>query len=391
MRSFRRRTAHSDTLPAFLPEDFLALLRGAVGLAWLGILGMAALKAGVHLAGQPWPEFGGFATTYLMILAEFTITASALSVIALRREWFARVPRAASRKLRTLLTLVIAWLALHEIAAFHLLGALRGPLLPLLPLLVAAVFLALPRGGAWAVTALLVGGHAAVVLLEYNGWIHAPGLLAPLFWIDGFAGLAVAGLTVGAAVALGLVARQRLDRAGANLNRDSRINPLTGLYEQEFLMERLQTEMARQRLHGGLLTLLMIEFEGFAAYTTAYGYDAGRQALRDAAGVLIRNTRHDMDTPARYAPTTFALLLPEASREQAAEIGERIRAALAEVAQRALRPRAGMACVADARDATPGAVLTAAGKALRHGRADAVPVIVDVPFKPQPETPPAAP
>lgn len=370
-------------LPRFLPEDYLALLRGAVGLAWLGVLAMALVKVTVHLSGESWPELGGFAATYLMILAEFTATAAALSVLALRREWFERVPRAATSKLRALLTLVLAWLALHELAAFHLLGGLRGPLLPLLPVLVTAAFMALPGSGAGAVAALLVGGHAAVALLEYNGWIHAPGMLAPLFGLDRPAGLVVLVIVLGLALGLGLVARRRLDVAGANLNRDSRINPLTGLFEQDFLLERLDSEMARQRRHGGTLALLMIELDGFAGYTAAYGYDSGRQALRHAARLLIRHTRHDMDTPARYAPTTFALLLPGADQAKATEICERLRVALAEVSQGALRPRAGLACVVDARDASRNAVLSAAGKALRHARPDGVPAVVDVPFKPQ--------
>lgn len=380
---WRAAPAAGYALPAFLPEDFLGLLRGTVGLAWVGILAMALLKVTAHLTGEPWPELGGFASTYLMILAEFTITAAALSVLALRREWFERVPRAASLKLRALLTLVIAWLALHELAAFHLLGGLRGPLLPLLPVLVAGAFLALPTSGAAAVAALLVGGHAAVVLLEYNGWIQSPGLLAPLFALDRWPGLAVLATAPAFALGLGLLARRRLDAAGANLNRDSRINPLTGLFEQDFLLARLETEMARQRRQGGTLTLLMIELDGFAGYAAAYGYDAGRQALRQAARLLIRHTRGDMDTPARYAPTTFAVLLPTADKSKAIEITERLRVSLIDVSQGRLQPRAGIACVADARDTTVNAVLAAAGKALRHSRADGVPAVVDVPFKPQ--------
>jgi diguanylate cyclase (GGDEF)-like protein len=369
-------------LPNFLPEDFLALLRGAVGLAWVGVIGMAALKIGVHLAGVPWPQLGGFDATYLMILAEFTLTAAALSVLAIRHDWFERVPRAASQKLRALLTLVIAWLTVHLLGAFHLLGGLHGPLLPLLPMLVATAFMALPRSGAWAVATLLVAGHGVVVLLEYNGWIQTPGLLAPLFHVDGAPGQLVLALALGAAAGLGVLVRRQLDHAGANLHRGSRVNPLTGLYEQEFLMERLTTEMERQRRQGGTLTLLMVEFDGFPAYTTAYGYEAGREVLRHAAGVLIRHTRHDMDTPARYAPTTFALLLPDARKDKAADIAERLRAAMADVSQGALHPRAGMACVVDAHGLSPGAVVVAAGKALKQAQADGVPVQLDVPLKP---------
>jgi diguanylate cyclase (GGDEF)-like protein len=379
-------------LPNFLPEDFLALLRAAVGLAWIEITGMAALKIGFHLAGLPWPQLGGFATTYAAVLAEFALTAAALSVLVVRRDWFERVPRAASLKLRTLLTLVVVWLCVHHLFAFHLLGGWRGPLLPLLPLLVLVVFLALPRSGAWAVATLLLAGHGAVVLLEYNRWIQSPGMFAPVFQLDSLPGLAAFALAPALALAIGALARRRLDQAGANVNRGNRVNPLTGLYEQEFLLQRLDSELQRQRRHGGTLTLMMIEFDGFAAYTAAYGYDAGRLALHHAARVLIQTTRHDMDTPARYAPTTFALLLPDAAQDQAAEIAQRIRGSMAEVSQGALHPKAGMACVSNAGDLSGRAVLAAAGQALRHAPADGAPARVDLPYhKPQDDSRPVAP
>ncbi|HUR40937.1 MAG TPA: GGDEF domain-containing protein [Verrucomicrobiae bacterium] len=365
-------------LPNFLPEDFLALIRGAVMLAWAGVAGMALVKVFIHLAGLPWPTLGGFSITYNMILAEFALTATCLSVLAIRREWFDKVPRAASKKLRTLLTLVVVWLAVHHFAAFHIFGAMNGPLLALLPLLIMLAFLCLPRSGAWAVTALLLGGHIAVSLLEYNRWIQSPGALAHYFAIDSAFGALLLVAVFGIAIALGWLARDRFDQAGANLNRGSRVNPLTGLYEQDFLMHRLGTELARQRRGGGNIALLLIEFDGFAAYTSAHGYDAGRAALRLAAGELIGNTRHDMDTPARFAPTTFALLLPDARREQAGAIATRIRESVVGATAGALRPRAAMACVSGAAAIEPSAVLAAAGRALQSAQADGVPAVVEL-------------
>lgn len=375
--SGRTTAAPAATLPSFVAEDYLALLRAAVTLAWGGVIGMTAIRLGYHFAGLHWPTLGGFDQTYLAILLEFALTAACLSVLAVRRDWFERVPRAASAKLRALLTLVIVWLSLHHLAAFQVTGGARGPLLAALPLLVGAGFVSLPRSGAWSVAALLLGGHLGVALLEYNRWIPSPGQLAAVFDVHGVAGATVVLLVCAGAIGLGLLMRARLDEAGANVNRRSRVNPLTGLYEQEFLMERLGTELKRQRL-GGQVTLLMVEFDGFAAYTAAHGYDAGRAALRHAAQTLIRHTRHDMDTPARYAPTTFALLLPDARREQAGDIAERIRAAMAEVSQGALHPRAGMACVSGGSELSPHAVLNAASQALQRARPDQPPARVEL-------------
>jgi diguanylate cyclase (GGDEF)-like protein len=256
----------------------------------------------------------------------------------------------------------------------------QGPVLPLLPLLIATAFLALPRDGAWAVAALLVAGHAIVVLMQQLGWIGEPPF-GPVFALGTAPGLLVLCAGVALAVVVGLSGRARFDRAGANLNRDNRVNPLTGLYEQGFLRERLETELERQRRQGGMLTLMLIEFDGFAPYTAEAGYDEGRRALQRAAEVLIENTRHDMDTPARYAATTFALLLPDARLEQAPEIAARIRAAMTEVSQGALRPRAGLACVTRAAEVSGDLVLATARRALQQSHTDAPPTQLQLPEK----------
>ena len=371
--------ARDSRLPNFLPEDYLTLLRAAVILAWGGVIGMSALKVAFHLAGLEWPTLAGFATTYTLILAEFTVTTSLLSVLAIRRDWFDRVSREASAKLRGLLILVVVWLTLHHLGAFHLFGSIHGPLLPLLPVLVVMAFLALPRGGAWAVTLMLVAGHLGVALMEYSHWILPGGAFGPLFALDQPAGLTVLALALAGAAGLGAFARAQFDAAGVNLHRGTRVNPLTGLFEQEFLLERLRSELQREARLGGALTLLLVEFEGLSAFTGQHGLESGRNALRAAAAALIQHTRHDMDTPARYAPTTFALLLPEARAAQANPIAERVRAAISESSKGELRTRAGMACVTRAAEVDMAQVLAAAGEALRRAEADADPVRIDLP------------
>lgn len=372
-------TARTPGLPNFLPEDYLALLRAAVLLAWGAVIGMAGLKVAFHLAELDWPQLGGFSTTYGLILAEFTVTTSLLSVLAIRRDWFDAVPREASAKLRALLMLVVVWLSLHHLAAFHLLGSIHGPLLPLLPVLIVLAFLSLPRGGAWATALLLLAGHLGVVLMEYNLWIRPGGTFGALFALDRPAGVGVLALALAGAAGLGAFARALFDTAGVNLHRGARVNPLTGLYEQEFLLERLRTELQREARLDGALTLLLFEFEGFGAYTAQRGYDAGRRALRAAAEALIRATRHDMDTPARFAPTTFALLLPEARAAQAGPVADRVRAALADSSHGELRTRAGMCCVTRAAEVGAAAIVAAASEALRRAEAEAEPVRIDLP------------
>lgn len=354
-------------LPSFVTEDYIALLRATLAMAWAGVAGMLGVEVWLRLCGAPWPDVGGFSATYNLVLAEFALTAACLSVLVVWRAWFERVPREAIARLRTLLTVVVFWLGVHEFAMFHETGGASGPLLALLPVLVTAAFLALPAPGAWATAAFLVAGHVAVLAMENNGLLSRPGLLAPAFALGSMLGTLTLGVSLAFAILLGCLARGRMDDAGVNLNRSSRHSPLTGLYEHEFLMERLGSELARQRRHGTPLTFMLFELEGFPEFTAARGHDESRRVLRRVAQVLIASTRVKMDTPAHYAPTTLALLLPEASAEHLQAVLRRIEDALTQTAGGALRLRIGALSFAPKAESTPASVIAATVEALKAG------------------------
>lgn len=367
-------------LPNFLLEDYLGLLRGFVGLAWGGVAAMALVKAWMQGASDlPWPRLGGFDTTYNLILAEFTLNTAMLTLLVFIKDWYERVPRTAADRVRWLLIVVTVWAGLHYFAAFHVSGSLRGPLLPLLPVLILAAFLGLPGRGAWAAAAFLLAGHAAVLLLERHALIHPRGLLTDAFALDGpglFAALAF--FTVLIAVTLGALARYRLDEAGAALHRGSRVNPLTGLYEHEFFMQRLTAELGRLRRQGGSLSVLLMEFDGLTDFTAHQGYDAGRELLRRAAHALIKSVRQQMDTPARYAPKTFALLMPMAGTDYARTVAERVRELVEEQiapGTASLKLRAGLVNVRRHEGMDAGRVITAASEALRKARETGQPLV----------------
>jgi diguanylate cyclase (GGDEF)-like protein len=99
---------------------------------------------------------------------------------------------------------------------------------------------------------------------------------------------------------------------------------LTGLYNHRYFYERLVQELARARRYGLPLSLLMVDIDDFKSYNDAYGHRAGDQALRRLAGVLVGQTRQQVDLVARYGGEEFAIVLPCTDAQGAATLGQRL-------------------------------------------------------------------
>jgi diguanylate cyclase (GGDEF)-like protein len=104
---------------------------------------------------------------------------------------------------------------------------------------------------------------------------------------------------------------------------------LTGLYNHRHFYKRLAEEVARSQRYGLALSLLIIDIDDFKRYNDAFGHRAGDSLLREVAGLLKAETRHDVDLVARYGGEEFAIILPSTGAEAAAVVGERLRETLA--------------------------------------------------------------
>lgn len=104
---------------------------------------------------------------------------------------------------------------------------------------------------------------------------------------------------------------------------------LTGLYNHRHFYKRLAEEVARSQRYGLALSLLIIDIDDFKRYNDAFGHRAGDSLLREVAGLLKTETRHDVDLVARYGGEEFAIILPSTGAEAAAVVGERLRETLA--------------------------------------------------------------
>lgn len=113
------------------------------------------------------------------------------------------------------------------------------------------------------------------------------------------------------------------DKAG-EYEQLSVTDPLTGLMNRRYLEERIAEEITRSKRHRFSLSLMMLDVDDFKAYNDKFGHPAGDTALRTVAEIL-KETLRGADVAARYGGEEFAILLPQTSSEEAAQIGERIR------------------------------------------------------------------
>ncbi|GAB4256542.1 MAG: diguanylate cyclase [Deferrisomatales bacterium] len=108
------------------------------------------------------------------------------------------------------------------------------------------------------------------------------------------------------------------------LRKISITDPLTGLLNRRYFQERLAEEVDRATRHGHPMSLIMIDIDHFKAYNDTNGHPAGDKALV-LVGRALRSSIRTIDVVSRFGGEEFAVILPETRKQEAMEIGERIR------------------------------------------------------------------
>ncbi len=103
------------------------------------------------------------------------------------------------------------------------------------------------------------------------------------------------------------------------------IDPLTGLYNQRYLMRHLSGLM--EGWPSRALAVLMVDVDHFKAVNDDYGHAIGDVALRAIADVLRSSTRI-LDFVARYGGEEFVVVMPGTGLDDASQAAERLRVAV---------------------------------------------------------------
>ena len=114
----------------------------------------------------------------------------------------------------------------------------------------------------------------------------------------------------------------------ARLQRDGLTDMLTQVANRRFFDRRLREEISQWQRRGTDLSCLLVDLDRFKQINDRHGHQAGDLVLQEVARALSKGLR-ESDVLARYGGEEFVLLLPATGSERAAEIAERLRAAVA--------------------------------------------------------------
>lgn len=108
----------------------------------------------------------------------------------------------------------------------------------------------------------------------------------------------------------------------------SETDGLTGLYNKNYLMQRLETEVREAAESGRPLSFIIIDVDNFKTYNDTYGHPEGDAVLRSLAEVILAEIR-EQDAGCRYGGEEFTVVFPDIAGAQALKAAERILQAFA--------------------------------------------------------------
>lgn len=115
----------------------------------------------------------------------------------------------------------------------------------------------------------------------------------------------------------------------AEVHQRTILDTLTGLYNRRYFLDMLEREIARNERHDRLFSLVILDLDLFKDINDELGHLAGDEILK-ALGYVLRNRVRRNDTAARIGGEEFAVLLPETRLDDALDLAEQIRRAVAD-------------------------------------------------------------
>lgn len=102
------------------------------------------------------------------------------------------------------------------------------------------------------------------------------------------------------------------------------IDELTRAYNYRYFRQRLEEEFKRAKRYHQPLSLMMMDIDWFKKCNDTYGHRFGNVVLKELVKICNKCVR-DVDVLCRYGGEEFVVILPQTAKEDAKQIGERIR------------------------------------------------------------------
>ncbi|MDP3478540.1 MAG: diguanylate cyclase [Desulfoprunum sp.] len=122
-----------------------------------------------------------------------------------------------------------------------------------------------------------------------------------------------------------IIERKRFEE---KLRELSETDPLTGIFNRRKFFDLLQFEINKAKRYGRPLSLLMFDLDHFKQVNDTFGHSIGDMVLAATTGIVTKTIRNT-DIFARYGGEEFIIVLTETHVSGAAELAEKIRAAVA--------------------------------------------------------------
>ncbi len=134
------------------------------------------------------------------------------------------------------------------------------------------------------------------------------------------------GLEYNCAFVRDISERKTLQR---ELERQARIDYLTGIANRRYFIEQGEAELARSDRYGNQLSVFMLDLDHFKAVNDQHGHSVGDQVLQKLGSIFMETLR-EIDIPGRLGGEEFAVLLPETDADRAMDVAERLRSVIAD-------------------------------------------------------------
>jgi diguanylate cyclase (GGDEF)-like protein len=126
-----------------------------------------------------------------------------------------------------------------------------------------------------------------------------------------------------------LAALERAERSEAELRYLADHDSLTGLLDRRRFRAELDQYVSFSARYGGRGAVMIVDIDGLKLVNDSLGHHAGDNLIRQVAGVMRERVRAT-DIVARLSGDEFAILMPQTDVEGAMQLGEDLRAQVAE-------------------------------------------------------------
>ncbi|MGQ4878564.1 diguanylate cyclase domain-containing protein [Billgrantia sp. LNSP4103-1] len=208
---------------------------------------------------------------------------------------------------------------------------------------------------------------------------YGPNLRDSAMLLDGALTITVVMLFQAAVMALYVHHRKQaitmLRVASSRLNELASHDPLTGLYNRRTFIEVLERELARRDSDGRQLAFLLFDVDRFKAYNDLHGHPQGDELLKRLAAVTTEVFSRREDVIFRLGGEEFGVVFHTQTPEQAAEMADRLLAAIEAMGEPApagphpsVTVSAGLYLVAQGHDTSANRIYSYADQALYQAK-----------------------